>query len=273
MLSTVAARDQQAMRLDSSSPLPGRGTPAWLGLHTPDLAASAAFYAALFEWRFETTEIAGTPCATISQWGRPFALAVQFPVAARWVPDFATEALDADAETVRKLGGRVVSGPYELPGIGSLVEATDPGGAPFGLLHHDPAPPALPALPGYPIWHELDSAEAEASLAFYSGLFGYRHKAAKAPTGADYTILELEQGPVAGVLALEDSWPETIPPRWLTFFVAESVATSLARVEELGGKAGLGPLDSPNGEMAIARDPDGAAFCLIAPTSRPGSTP
>jgi len=51
-----------------------------------------------------------------------------------WLYYFNVDAIDAAAERIKSAGGRLVTGPREVPGGGWVVRATDPQGAAFALL-------------------------------------------------------------------------------------------------------------------------------------------
>jgi hypothetical protein len=53
---------------------------------------------------------------------------------ARWTLFFTTDAIDAAVARVKKAGGSITMEPMEVPGGQWIIEATDPQGAPFGLV-------------------------------------------------------------------------------------------------------------------------------------------
>lgn len=269
MLRCVVAREPD----QTPPPAPPRGAPVWLELRTPDREAATAFYGKLFGWRLEAAAGTTASAAIAALDGLPLGLFEELPhTSAAWRVCFSCAQLEAELELACGHGGQVESAPREIPGIGRGAHLGDPDGAPFGLI--EAAPGVGVGLgarrPGLPCWHELDTSRPERALDFYPALFGYRASATEAPSGAAYSVLSLDGVPAVGVLAIEDTWPETIPPRWLAFFAVEDIERAAARVSELGGRISLGPLDSPNGPLAIVRDPQGAAFCLVVPVGVPG---
>lgn len=253
--------------------MPLRGAPIWLELHTPDLEATTGFYGELFGWRSEAAAGTTASAAIVSLDGLPLGLVEESPrSSATWRVCFSCDDLDAELELVRAHGGKVEDEARDLPGVGRGAGAVDPAGARFGLIEAAAGiGVGLGArTPGLPCWHELDTGRPQEALDFYPALFGYRANATEAPSGAAYSVLSLDGTPAVGVLAIEDTWPETIPPRWLAFFAVEDIKRAAAAVSELGGQISLGPLDSPNGPLAIARDPQGAAFAVVVPVGVPG---
>jgi predicted enzyme related to lactoylglutathione lyase len=48
------------------------------------------------------------------------------------------------------------------------------------------------------------------------------------------------------------------------YFGADDVAATSGRVQELGGRILVPPLEIPMGSLAVAQDPQGAVFALFA---------
>ena len=125
-------------------------------LHTLDLEAAKAFYAAVFGWTYEEFEMGGVPMtlALVEGYvgGAPSQpvprsnVAVLMDAAAHglpeevptyWAVDFWIDDLDAALARNAELGGSVINPPAEGPGFRSAVIA-DPQGAAFNLTQ----PPA-----------------------------------------------------------------------------------------------------------------------------------
>jgi uncharacterized protein len=51
-----------------------------------------------------------------------------------WMTYFAVADADAAAEAVRRAGGTVHREAFDVPGVGRIVIASDPGGAAMGLM-------------------------------------------------------------------------------------------------------------------------------------------
>jgi uncharacterized protein len=117
---------------------PGKpGHVGWHELHATDWEKALAFYVELFGWQkadFEiNTEDPYQPFAveglTIGgMLTKPLTEPVPF-----WLYYFNVGDIDAAAERVQRAGGRIFTGPLELPGGGWIVRCGDPQGAPFAL--------------------------------------------------------------------------------------------------------------------------------------------
>lgn len=106
-------------------------------LVTPDPAAAAAFYGALFGWTTDASEAAaGGPTMFLNDGA---VNAAMFPapdgVPPHWRPCFTVDSAQTAAEQIRSLGGALVMEPVTFPdGHGSIAIATDPSGAPFSVF-------------------------------------------------------------------------------------------------------------------------------------------
>jgi predicted enzyme related to lactoylglutathione lyase len=114
------------------------GALCWNELSSPDPAASAAFYSALFGW--EVTPMEGMPMAyfVIKNGGRSNGgiVEAQPGVPPNWLVYFATEEIDAGVAKAEQLGGTKLSGPHDI-GIAMFAVMADPQGATFALYAGD----------------------------------------------------------------------------------------------------------------------------------------
>lgn len=67
-----------------------------------------------------------------------------------------------------------------------------------------------------------------------------------------------------GMATIPRSAGETVPPHWLPYFAVESIEAAVSDIRDGGGEVMAGPLDIPQGKMAVAADPTGAVFGLFA---------
>ena len=101
-------------------------------LLTPDLDAASAHYADALGW---TTEAFGTGMRLVYNRGAVNASMIATDAGpARWRPCFVVASPEAALRRVEELGGRIVSGPIEIPD-GVHAVAADPHGNEFSLFH------------------------------------------------------------------------------------------------------------------------------------------
>jgi predicted enzyme related to lactoylglutathione lyase len=122
------------------------GAVAWCELATRAPGRAAAFYSALFGWEAQPPAVPGAAHATWQASGRPVGGMAEIParsgeVAPHWTVHFQVSDLDTAAERARALGGAVLHGPTDAPGLGRLLVLRDPQGAGFALLEPGEAHP------------------------------------------------------------------------------------------------------------------------------------
>jgi len=120
--------------------------------------------------------------------------------------------------------------------------------------------------PGTPSWVDLGSPDIDASVAFYSTLFGWEVEEGH-PDAGGYRIAMLKGKAVAGV------GPQQGPvSAWTTYFATDDADATAASVKGNGGTVIMAPMDvMGQGRMAIAMDPEGAAFGVWQSAAFPGA--
>ena len=116
------------------------GDTSWHELMTTDATAAMKFYEEVFGWQPSQALDMG-PMGKYQMFNRPHGMIggiMNKPpemanVPPRWLIYFRVPDVKAAAERIKANGGRVVSGPMEVPGGDWVVTATDPQGATFGL--------------------------------------------------------------------------------------------------------------------------------------------
>ena len=116
-------------------------------------------------------------------------------------------------------------------------------------------------IPGVPCWVDTSQPDPEASLDFYSGLFGWEFEnVLPAESPGKYFIGRIRGGDAAAV----GSIPEGAPPMamWNTYVWVESADETASKVRDAGGSVVTEPFDvMDSGRMAVFTDPEGAAIC------------
>ena len=119
---------------------------------------------------------------------------------------------------------------------------------------------------GKPCWFELSTkpgklAEVEA---FYALVLGWRF-ADSGMTGMTYHLAEHGRDMVAGAMEMPAN-VVGMPPFWMIYLDVDDADATAAKIKALGGHVFREPADIPGtGRFAIASDPQGAAFGLLAP--------
>ncbi len=120
--------------------------------------------------------------------------------------------------------------------------------------------------PGSPCWVDLGTPDINASVAFYSSLFGW-DVAEGHPEAGGYRIAHLRGKTVAGL------GPQQGPvSAWTTYFATDDVDAHVQTIKQHGGMVMMEPMDiMDQGRMAIAADPEGAVFGLWQPGLHKGA--
>jgi len=119
---------------------PEVGEGSWHELMTTDAPAAMTFYQQAFGWQPSEAMDMG-PAGKYQMFNRPHGMIggmMNKPpemanVPPNWLIYFRVPDVDAAVERVKANGGRILSGPMEVPGGDKVATATDPQGATFGL--------------------------------------------------------------------------------------------------------------------------------------------
>jgi uncharacterized protein len=110
------------------------------------------------------------------------------------------------------------------------------------------------------MWFEVAGKDLQALKGFYSQLF-------------EWQITDMDAMPYATIDTGGDGIPGGIGAApngdsgHVTFYVrVDDLEAALAKAEELGGKRTMGPMDIPNGQIALLADPEGHQVGLMTQT-------
>jgi len=121
------------------------GNFCWNELMTPDVAAAKAFYGAALGWTFTDADMGEngiyalafvegqeTPVAGIFEWPE------SQPGSRDWFPYVAVDDIDATVGKVEPAGGKVLRGPWAVPGVGKIAIVLDAAGSSIGYMEAEP---------------------------------------------------------------------------------------------------------------------------------------
>jgi predicted enzyme related to lactoylglutathione lyase len=112
--------------------------------------------------------------------------------------------------------------------------------------------------PGEPIWVDLCTPDIDATVAFYSSLFGWTCDRTGSEQFGGYSNFSLGNKQVAGVMP--QMAPE-MPTVWSCYVATDDTDKTAARVTELGGTIVAPPMAVAElGTMAVFNAPDGSFF-------------
>lgn len=251
-----------------------QGTPSWVDLPTTDPNAAKAFYAGVFGWTYDDqpmgegavyslAKVRGLDVAAISPQPQEMAAAGAPPM---WGTYITVDSADDAAAKIGAAGGRVLMEPFDVMAAGRMVFAMDPGGAMVAFWQpNEHIGARLVNEPGSLAWNELITTDAS-SAKFYEQVAGMTTSTMDMGQG-DYTLFNVGDQMVGGTTP---PMMEGVPNHWHVYFAVDDADASAAKITELGGTILVPPFDTPVGRIAVAQDPQGAAFSIIKNAPQPG---
>lgn len=117
---------------------------------------------------------------------------------------------------------------------------------------------------GHFAWTDLMSPDTEDARDFYGALLHWVPTALPDHPASNYTLFTLEGQRVAGLVPMAPQMVEQgVPSRWVSYILVDDVDEVVGRVEALGGRIHLPPMDVvDSGRMALIEDPSGGSVAL-----------
>lgn len=245
------------------------GKPFWYERSSQDPAGASAFYGPLLGWRFQDAGMSGFSYTLALAAGDMVAGMMQpdAPMPDAWLIYFAVEHCDGAAERAKGLGATVLREAADIPGTGRFAILADPQGAVFGILQPEGGEDGHAfdqAKSGHGNWHELQSSDPVAALAFYTQLLGWSAGRAMdmGPMG-NYQIFAHDGRDIGGMMPLQAPGTDA---HWLPYFGVPSANDAKTQIETLGGRIAHGPAEVPGGAFIVmAQDPHDAWFAVVGP--------
>jgi len=114
------------------------GSVGWIELATKDTGKAGDFYMRLFGWTGQTMNTGMDYTvfhASGAMVGGMYAIKPEMEgMPPGWMPYFVAADVDASVERTKELGGTLLHGPFEVPGVGRMALIQDPQGAMFYLI-------------------------------------------------------------------------------------------------------------------------------------------
>lgn len=245
------------------------GTFCWVDLATNATEPAKAFYRELFGWAAQDTATEYEVSYSFLTLGgkRVGALYEMDPQQGPfpfWAAYVRVEEAGKSVERAVALGGVEILPAVEMMGLGRIAFIQDPSGAVLGLW--EPAElcgAELDNTYGARSWSELQTHDTAAAAEFYAGLFGWKARTSKRLMDGRYTLFELGDKEVGGMIALDESWG-AMPPNWSIYFGVEDCDRAVATTLRLGGTLLRDPVEIREvGRFAFLADPQGAIFAVI----------
>lgn len=244
----------------------------WYDLMTTDQQAAVSFYNHVIGWGTRRFGEDDPPYLMWTLGETPIGGVMEIDEASMgamppsWTAYVTVPDIDDAADRIQELGGKILSGPMEVPEVGRVAVASDPQGAAFAIFTPDDYVPGHDGTPkpGEFSWHELATTDPDAAFDFYADLFGWE-KTSDFDMGdmGLYQMYGQEGREYGGMFEKPDDMPG--PPFWLYYAHVSDLDAAVQAVTEHGGQVLNGPMEVPGGDrVATCADPQGAVFALHA---------
>jgi hypothetical protein len=120
---------------------------------------------------------------------------------------------------------------------------------------------------GTAAWFELHTRDYDASVVFYRDVFRWDAHTMSDTEEFRYTTLGQGEGQLAGIMDASAYLPDDAPASWFVYFAVEDADAALEKLVALGGTVVQPAEDTPYGRLAVAADPTGTKFRLVADNS------
>lgn len=245
------------------------GAPCWIDLMTSDVDRALAFYGEVFGWEASEPDARFGGYISITKGGARIAgvMAAQpgMGVADVWSVYLATDDAVKTLEVATANGATTIVDAMQVGEHGTMAVIVDPAGAALGVWqpdqHHGFGVLAEPNTPG---WFELHTRGYDTAVAFYRTVFGWDTHVQRDSPEFRYTTLGEGPAAAAGIMDASGHLPEGVPSHWAVYFTVADVDATLTTIVDQGGSVVQPAEDTPYGRLAMAADPLGAQFRLVA---------
>ncbi|MGW9550728.1 VOC family protein [Citricoccus zhacaiensis] len=255
------------------------GSPVWVDLGVPDLAAVQGFYQSLFGWEFEDMgpDFANYHMITrhgASVGGAMSQMESDADQPAAWTVYLKSDDIEKSLMDTAAAGGSVIVPAMPMPGLGSMGVVITPGGEGMGIWQADGFEGfVLDGTVGAPVWFEVMSFDYDADAEYYRTVWGWEptllgddgqeagEDAGDGTGGGRYANNHPGEASTAGLCDAPRDWfPEGADSFWRPYFIVENADAAADLIRAEGGAVLDGPMDTPFGRLATVADPAGATF-------------
>ncbi len=187
---------------------------------------------------------------------------------AKWNLYLSVDNVDAVVGRVAANGGSVLAGSRDVDRAGRVAVIADPTGCVTTLWEPGEfVGCGVMAKAGAFAWSEHLSTDRAASVRFYEEVVGVETETAGEEHPVQYSTVLVGDKAVSGIMQMPDRMiEEGVASEWYVYFQVADFDESAGYVQKHGGRLMAEPDDITGfGRMVVARDPQGADFCIVQP--------
>jgi len=245
------------------------GTFVWHELVTKDAKGAMAFYGEVVGWKTQPFGDGGEYTMWVGSQG-PMGGVIEMPkemeamgAPPHWFGHVQVADVDATVALAKKMGGKVIKEPEDIPTVGRFGLIADPQGATLSVFTPSTEMASHDASKdGEFCWNELVTSDSTAAFAFYSALFGWKVRE-ELDMGAmgKYLTYGVDETAIGGFMNVPPG--ATMPPSWIYYIEISNLDAAIGRATGLSAKVIFGPSEIPGGgRIAQLLDPRGVLFAL-----------
>ena len=233
----------------------------WFDLMSTDPKASEDFYVGLFGWRVVPRDMGEMGVYRMLYAGDAGIGGIEASGGKTYWLGYVTDPdVDATVARVGQLGGKVVSPPMDIPGVGRFAVIADRQGASLAAMTFPQPAGDAPKGPGTFCWKELHTTDPADARRFWCAVFGWGAKDLDLGRGGLYHAVTRGEEQEGGVMRMHGAYP----PHWLYYVDVADVDAMTARATSLGGNLFVGPSDYRGmGRFSVIADPQGGVIGLF----------
>ena len=243
---------------------------AWYELLTSDADAAQQFYADVIGWNIADSgmpdmdyRMCTMPTGAIAGLMQITPAMAQGGARPCWLGYLSVADIDATLASVTAAGATIMVPPTEIPEVGHWSMIGDPQGRPVYVMQlaEDASTAFDGSAVGHCAWNELATPDAAAAQQFYTSQFDWTlGETMNMGDMGDYCMFRRGEAHTGAIMSAGAS-----PPLWQFYFRVPNLGTAIEKLKAGGGTLIHGPQAVPgDDEIAIAVDPQGAMFALVA---------
>lgn len=235
------------------------GAFVWHEFRSRDVEAAKKFYCGLFGWTVKGHDMGHMTYHLIHAGDKQIGGFYQFEpgneAPTHWEGMVSVPNVDAAAEAVKKAGGQILVGPFDIPNVGRYACALDPQRANVGLFHGLKGDPAtnMPEI-GEFCWDVLVTNDLEGAGTFYNQVIGWN----KVDMGGDHLF---KMGDLMEASLMKA--PEGTPSHWMPVVAVANLDAAQKKAVELGAKVLIEKQDNDYGSFSVIADPLGGIIGIF----------